>query len=62
VYLLPDISIIAHRESVQTQANMDAIFRLFYVGMTRAKETLVILPPAVKGMSENDLCVKELFD
>ncbi len=62
VFLLPDISIIAHRESVQTQANMDAIFRLFYVGMTRAKETLIILPPAVKGVSEKDLCVKELFD
>jgi len=61
VYLFPDISIMAHREASHTQSNMDALYRLFYVGMTRTKDTLVIPSPAIKGTSRKEMCMDELF-
>ena len=46
VFLAPDISQKAEYEANNSQEAVDSLYRLFYVGMTRAKETLVLLPPA----------------
>lgn len=43
VYLSPDISIRAQEELKTSQEAIDAIHRLFYVGMTRAYRKLVLL-------------------
>lgn len=43
VYLAPDVSSAAIRQ--KTRANADELIRLFYVGMTRAKESLRVLMP-----------------
>ena len=48
VYLSPDISIRAQEELKTSQEAIDAIHRLFYVGMTRARERLVILGSTAK--------------
>jgi superfamily I DNA/RNA helicase len=45
VYLFPDISYQAMQEGY-TRSGRDALCRLFYVGMTRAKETLILCAPA----------------
>lgn len=42
VYLFPDVSYAAKKEEEQGKAGADAITRLMYVGMTRARERLVI--------------------
>ena len=42
VYLVPDIS----RKSASENENRDSIIRMFYVGMTRTREDLIILRPA----------------
>jgi len=44
VYLFPDISSAAEEEAT-TITGMDAIYRMFYVGITRAKEELIIAQP-----------------
>ncbi|MGZ6281811.1 MAG: UvrD-helicase domain-containing protein [Ktedonobacterales bacterium] len=45
VYLFPDISPM-DAEQKQTPAVQDSLVRLFYVGMTRARESLVLCNPA----------------
>ena len=40
VYLLPDLSVAAVRQA--EEGDEDSITRTFYVGMTRAKERLVL--------------------
>jgi len=50
VYLYPDISMAAERDRqhcINTSAE-DSLRRLFYVGMTRAKEELVLMAPATR--------------
>jgi superfamily I DNA/RNA helicase len=44
VYLAPDVSRAAVQQ--KTRANADELIRLFYVGMTRAKESLRVLMPS----------------
>lgn len=51
VYLFPDISMEAEEET-KTREGRDALVRLFYVGMTRAKETLVLCAPAGKNFAK----------
>ena len=46
VVLFPDVSYIADLE-MGTDAGMDSACRLFYVGMTRAKHTLILTRPTV---------------
>lgn len=46
VILMPDISLEAYRQAAMAQEHRDAITRLFYVGMTRARESLYICQPA----------------
>lgn len=48
VYLFPDISYSALEEITGTVDARDALHRLFYVGMTRAKYELCLMNPAVK--------------
>ena len=45
VYLFPDISVAGAREWNGTASQRAYMYRLFYVGMTRAKETLVLCAP-----------------
>lgn len=45
VYLAPDVS-AAMREDLMRTGNKDEVTRLFYVGMTRAKESLRVLAPS----------------
>jgi len=46
VVLFPDVSYIADAE-MQTTAGLDSAHRLFYVGMTRAKHSLILCKPIV---------------
>ena len=46
VYLLPDLSLSSMQQWSQYGPARDAIVRLFYVGMTRAKESLILTAPA----------------
>jgi hypothetical protein len=46
VFLAPDISRAAWIEKTRTANGRDAITRTFYVGMTRAREKLVLLGPS----------------
>jgi DNA helicase-2/ATP-dependent DNA helicase PcrA len=45
VYLFPDISFKAQVDAMENRSVRDAIYRLFYVGMTRARQTLTIMEP-----------------
>ncbi len=49
VFLYPDISYAAMREQEDSQEGADALSRLFYVGVTRAEDTLYIMEPSVSG-------------
>jgi DNA helicase-2/ATP-dependent DNA helicase PcrA len=51
VYLFPDISLAMDREAVDSSDAADAQTRIFYVGMTRAKEELVICQPVRPRLS-----------
>lgn len=52
VFLIPDLSREAMREwSGFGSPGHDAIRRLFYVGMTRARETLVLVSPGIPSLS-----------
>ena len=46
VYLFPDISVRAAREQELSYDKRDDTIRQFYVGMTRAKETLILCEPS----------------
>ena len=46
VYLLPDLSYAGMREMHGTAEQKNAIYRLFYVGMTRTRESLILCQPA----------------
>lgn len=46
VYLLPDLSVSGMQQWAGSKTDKDGLIRLFYVGMTRAKESLVICSPA----------------
>lgn len=46
VYLFPDLSISGMREYITPGLPKDSILRQFYVGMTRAKESLIITQPS----------------
>ena len=50
VYLYPDISVAAGTERIAGKGveSEDSLLRLFYVGMTRAKEELVLMSPVIK--------------
>jgi superfamily I DNA/RNA helicase len=45
VYLFPDLSKAGSAEYQRFGPPRDAVIRLFYVGMTRARETLYVCPP-----------------
>ena len=45
VYLFPDVSLAGAREWNGNNNQKAYVYRLFYVGMTRAKETLVLCAP-----------------
>lgn len=45
-YVFPDMSLQGLREWQQKGEGHDAVVRMFYVGMTRAKESLVLCDPA----------------
>ena len=49
VYVFPDISRAGMTEWVGSPEQRASVFRLFYVGMTRAKETLIICNPATRS-------------
>jgi len=59
VFLFPDISYNAAKEIATDNSGkaQDAIHRLFYVAMTRAKEELVLLKPVVAKRSRVPLFV-----
>ena len=59
VYLYPDISVAAATERMigKGQESEDSLLRLFYVGMTRAKEELVLMSPVVKRISKKKIKV-----
>lgn len=45
VYLFPDLSLAAMQEWQKGGEEKEAIIRMFYVGMTRARESLIFCPP-----------------
>lgn len=51
VVLAPDVSVPGAAEWVASDAGKASIYRLFYVGMTRAKETLHIMQPVNRARS-----------
>ena len=62
VFLMPDLSMAGSREWVKTGRSKDAIYRMFYVGFTRARKTLHLCRPAtsysVNFSQFNDLARK----
>jgi DNA helicase II / ATP-dependent DNA helicase PcrA len=52
VILFPDISYNAKEEIDTTSNGLDNMHRLFYVGMTRAKEKLILMSPRNKRRSD----------
>lgn len=48
VYLMPDLSQAGMMEWLGTESQQAAVYRLFYVGMTRARESLVLCSPATR--------------
>ena len=45
VYVFPDVSRAGMREWTRGPTQQASVFRLFYVAMTRARDTLVICTP-----------------
>lgn len=54
VYLFPDLSQSGMREWLGSEEGKDNVRRMFYVGMTRARETLVLCQPS--SMANVPLC------
>jgi len=54
VYLYPDISYAAEEERQKTLNAEDALKRLFYVGMTRAREKLITMEPYSKNTRQGN--------
>ena len=52
VYLVPDLSLSAAQQWSQYGPGRDAITRLFYVGETRARESLILVAPATSAYAE----------
>lgn len=52
VYVLPDLSMSAMQQWSQYGPERDALIRLFYVAMTRAKESLIMTAPATSMYAE----------
>jgi len=50
VYLFPDLSLAGAMEWARRGEGRDAIIRQFYVGMTRAKESLIVCKPATRTL------------
>jgi superfamily I DNA/RNA helicase len=48
VYLFPDVPYPAHLAAERSEAGKASIVRTFYVGMTRARERLVLCSPATE--------------
>jgi len=48
VFLFPDLSLPAMKGWVENKDEHEAIIRTFYVGMTRARESLIICSPATR--------------
>jgi superfamily I DNA/RNA helicase len=48
IYLFPDISASSARELAFSSDKADELRRLFYVGMTRTRETLILCQPVTK--------------
>lgn len=46
IYLFPDLSVPGRAEWNSDQEAQAGVYRLFYVGMTRARESLIICRPA----------------
>lgn len=55
VYLLPDLSLAGMREFSEPGAGRDSVIRLMYVGMTRAREELVLCQPSSPAAVEPHL-------
>lgn len=49
VILAPDISLNAYNDVISSDDGLYSAYRLFYVGMTRAKEKLIIMKPTSKS-------------
>jgi superfamily I DNA/RNA helicase len=52
IYLMPDLSLSSMQQWSQYGAGRDAIVRQFYVGMTRARESLIMTAPATSSYAE----------
>ena len=52
VYLFPDLSMAGYREWIAPGDGHDSVVRQFYVGMTRAREVLVLCPNATSLYAE----------
>ena len=46
VYLMPDLSVAGMQEYIKGGEGRDAVYRMFYVGITRARESLILCGPA----------------
>ena len=60
VILFPDISWQADREMQMSQDGRESLYRLFYVGMTRAYENLILCGPAMKSPTKEARMFVEL--
>jgi hypothetical protein len=60
VYVFPDLSPAAHRQWISPHQQRDALIRLGYVMLTRARETLILCDPAGPGFLPFTACVTRL--
>lgn len=60
IYLSPSLSPAGHSEWMRSVRGRDAVRRLMYVGMTRAKETCVVLSSTEAHVHPSELCPPEM--
>lgn len=60
IYLSPSLSPAGHGEWMRSVRGRDAVRRLMYVGMTRAKETCVVLSSTEAHVRPSELCPPEM--